>query len=141
VTEPDRAVFRSIARERGLPLNAVKFLSGGTVTEVEQSADQLAALLQERDEQHERAERLHSPTGLFERARAEKAERRERLMGALFGRTRQPRDERGKFAATDRPVAAGFDGGVRAVPRRQQSHSEWLGAALRSGIADVGGDF
>jgi hypothetical protein len=140
VTEPDLAVRRTVAREHGLPVNAIQFLSGETVTEVEQSASRLAAVFRERNEQHERAEQARSPSGFFDVAAAEKAERKRTLVNALTGRVQQPRDHQGKFAAADQP-AVGFDGGVREPVRRIESHESWLAAALDDRRADVGSNF
>ena len=138
----DLKVRRAVAQEHGLDGDAAKLLVGETVEELDASAARLAALVHERDAQHEQAEQLRAPTGIFELARAQKAERRERLMGALTGRA-QPRDARtGKFAAaalTIRPAG-------RRVRRRRtsrchqrpQTHESWLADAIASRAHDVG---
>jgi hypothetical protein len=139
VTEPDLAVRRTVARAHGLPVNAIQFLSGETATELEESASRLADMLQERHEQHERAEQAQSPVAFFEHAQRQKDERKQSLVNALCGRTQQPRDGAGRFAADDRP-AAGFDGGTRTPVERPVTHESWLADALASRVADVGAD-
>jgi hypothetical protein len=138
----DVKVRRAIAEQHGLDWPAAKLLVGETVPELEASASRLAALLHERDEQHERVERQRSPSGLFEVARAQQAERCERLVNALCGRTQQRRDQAGRFsgAADDDHPAAAFDGGARTAVQRPVTHESWLSDALRTGVTDVGAD-
>jgi hypothetical protein len=138
VSDPDLAVRRTVAQEHGLPTGAIKFLSGDTVEELEQSASALAQLVEERREQHEHDARLQAPSGVFERAAMEKAQRKKALLAALTGRAPR-RDPAGRFAAPDERPAIGFGGGARQPPPPQpQTHESWLADALADRRADVG---
>jgi hypothetical protein len=111
----DVKVRRAVAQAYGLDWPAAKLLAGETIPELEESALRLAEILRARNEQHARVERQRSPSGLFEVARAQQAERRERLVNALCGRTQRRRDEVGRFAADEDRPAAGFEA-ARASP-------------------------
>jgi hypothetical protein len=117
----------------------VPFLTGTTVTELEEQAAELAEVIgahQAREQQE--------PADLLTAAKAAKAQRKQALLTALTGRREQPRDELGRFAR------GGFDGGARApLPARGDPEAEHaqLAADLiaRSrqsrGPADVGRHF
>jgi hypothetical protein len=129
----DLKVRRAVAVAHGLTWPAAKFLTGETVSELEESAARLADLLG-RQREPEGTER---PPSLFDIAAAEKAERKRTLVDALCGRFPQPRDGQGRYT---RP-AADFEGGARRmVPPPPSTHEEWLADALADGRADVGAD-
>jgi hypothetical protein len=93
----------AVAAEFGLPPQAVPFLTGTTLEEVEASAGALAKLLGSSAHEPEQAEPL---ADLFANAATEKARRQRALVETLHGRPQQARDAHGRFAG-------GFDGGCR----------------------------
>ena len=96
---------REVAAERGLPAEAVSFLTGTSVEQVEASADALAQLVGRSDlREQEPADPL---AGLFANGGAEKARRQRALLQTLHGLPPQQRDEGGRFSG------GGFDGGAR----------------------------
>jgi hypothetical protein len=111
-------VRRTVAADHGLPAGSESFLTGSTLAEVEASAATFAKLVEERRRESE------PPVGVFERAAAAKAQRKRELVDLFSGRAPQPRDERGRYAASGR----GFDGGTRTpVPVPQspvEAHDE-----------------
>jgi hypothetical protein len=136
VSEPTLDQFRAEAvAARGLDPAAAQFLTGTTVAEIKQSADDLARLIRQR-EQADADEREQPASDLFTRAAADKQRRRSELLGALTGRPPpepQPRDEQGRFAS------GGFDGGSRTPPPSPvPSHDQTLSELFRTKAADVG---
>jgi hypothetical protein len=126
----DLKVRRAVAEAHGLTWSAAKFLTGETVTELEESATRLADLLGKQPE----PEQTQQPPSLFEVAAAEKAERKRTLVNALCGRFPQPRDEQGRYI---RP-ATDFSGGARQAVPLPESHEQTLTRLLRTGEANVG---
>jgi hypothetical protein len=126
----DVQVRQQVAAEHGLDVRAASFLVGSSVAELEQSALKLAELLGKQQEQER-------PVGLFERAAADKAERKRALVNALCGRLPQPRDTQGRWT-TDQ--TADFHPGARQPVPQRQTHEQWLGQALADKRADVGAD-
>jgi hypothetical protein len=88
-TDDDVKVRREVAVRHGLNWRHAKFLSGETMSELEQSAASLAELLGKKRKPDEPEHEL----GLYERAAIAKAERQRTLLATLSGRTPQPRDE------------------------------------------------
>jgi hypothetical protein len=120
------------AAARGLDPAAARLLTGTTIAEVEESADELARLVG----QHEQADadQPEQPgSDFFARAAADKQRRRSELLDALTGRPRPERDQRGRFAS------GGFDGGARqSLPAQPETHEQTLTRILASREADVG---
>jgi hypothetical protein len=117
---------------RGLDPGAASFVTGTTIAEIEQSADDLASVIRQR-EQADADEREQPGSDLFTRAAADKQRRRSELLDALTGRPRPERDEQGRF------VSGGFDGGSRTPPPPPApSHDQTLSELFRSKAADVG---
>jgi hypothetical protein len=104
-----------VAADRGLPADAVSFMTGGTLAEVEASADALVHLL---GTSHD--EPAQEPTtDPFATARAAKAERQRALLAAFTGRSEPTRDAAGRYARS------GFDGGARSpIPSRADPRHE-----------------
>lgn len=127
---------REIAAGRGLGAEAMAFVTGRTVEELERSADGFANLIGAKEE---RPEPTVGP-GLFAEVAATKAERKQALAALLSGRA-QPRDDDGRYAKK----AATFDGGARAsVPvamSPEQSHAELLGHLITASRVYRGADF
>jgi hypothetical protein len=120
-------VRRAVAAEHGLNWQEAKFLTGETVPELEQSAAKLAALLGKQPEPE-------PELSFYERAQAEKAERKRTLLNALTGRLPQPRDAQGRYAKS-----SGFDGGRHGrVPPTPETHGQMLGRLLRTGEPNTG---
>jgi hypothetical protein len=129
---PDELRF-AVASAHGLSEDAMPFLFGATLEELEVNADALVALLGAR---RERTEERWSPSlgDLLTDRASFKTRRQHHLIQALHGRTPQPRDERGRWT--------GFDGGARPLPpRRPETHEEWLTGVLRTRAADRGANF
>lgn len=125
MSELDAELREFVAAEHGLPERAVMFLDGPTVDEVETQAAMLARLLGASGAGE--PERTQPLADLFANTGAEKARRQRALVEALHGRPgRQPRDERGRYAAS----SSGFDGGARTpvpVPRSpEEQHNETI---------------
>ena len=136
MSEPSLDQFRAEAvAARGLDPSAVSFVTGTTLAEIEQSADDLARLIRQR-EQADADEREQPASDLFTRAAADKQRRRSELLDALTGRPQpepRPRDEQGRF------VSGGFDGGSRtSPPSPAPSHDQTLSELFRTKAADVG---
>lgn len=133
VSEPNLDQLRAEAvQARGLDPAAAQFLTGTTLADVEQSADDLARLIRQR-EQADADEREQPASDLFTRAAADKQRRRSELLGALSGRPLPERDEQGRFAT------GGFDGGSRTPPPPPApSHDQTLSELFRTKAADVG---
>jgi hypothetical protein len=133
VSEPGLDRFRAGAvAARGLDPAAAQFLTGTTITDIEQSADDLASVIRQR-EQADADEREQPASDFFTRAAADKERRRSELLDALTGRSRQERDEQGRF------VSAGFDGGARrSPPAATPTHDETLSMLFSTKAADVG---
>jgi hypothetical protein len=110
--ELDR-VRAEVAAARGLAAEAVAFLDGQTLEQIETQADGLAKLVGTHDPQPGQG-----PTvDLFATSRAAKTERQRALLASFTGRSEQPRNERGQFAS--------FDGGARQpVPAPRDPASE-----------------
>jgi hypothetical protein len=134
VNEPNLDQLRAEAvASRGLDPAAVGFVTGTTVDQIERSADDLARLIRQR-EQDDLAQREQFPSDLFTLAAADKERRRSALLDALTGRPRQERDEQGRFARR-----GGFDGGSRTPPPPPApTHDQTLGELFRTKAADVG---
>ena len=132
MSEPNLDQLRAEAvQARGLDPAAAQFLTGTTLADVEQSADDLARLIRQREQPTRRAEQPASD--LFTRAAADKQRRRSELLGALSGRPLPERDEQGRFAT------GGFDGGSRTPPPPPApSHDQTLSELFRTKAADVG---
>lgn len=128
---------REIAAARGLGPDAVPFLRGQTLHEIEASADALAKLFHAGSGGEQQ-----SPDPLayaLANADADKQRHRRDLVDLVTGRARR-RDEQGRFTAR----AAGFDGGARrTVPTHispEQAHNETiLQLARLSRISGAGG--
>jgi hypothetical protein len=123
------------AAARGLGPSAVGFLNGTTLGEIERQADALARVIRQReqaDADDDLVQDEQPGSDFFSRAAADKQQRRSELLGALTGRPRQERDERGRFSG-------GFDGGSRTPPPPPApSHDQTLGELFASKAADVG---
>ena len=126
MSEPNLDQLRAEAvQARGLDPAAAQFLTGTTLADVEQSADDLARLIRQREQA--------DASDLFTRASADKQRRRSELLGALSGRPLPERDEQGRFAT------GGFDGGSRTPPPPPApSHDQTLSELFRTKAADVG---
>lgn len=127
---------RNIAAARGLDADALNFVSGSNVDEIEASADALATLI---DTSGESQQDSTAELGLFADIAATTARRKQALTALFCGRGPQPRDEPGRFA----PRAASFDGGARApVPIAkppEQAHAELLGHLIAASRMYRGG--
>jgi hypothetical protein len=124
---------RLVADAHGLDPEAAKFLTGSTLTEVEESAATLARLIAERHEQETAA----APPGPFTNMAAERARRKAALTAIFTGRPVQPRDEQGRYAR-----AGEFHRGAREpAPTKPRSHNETLLEVLARRSADAGGRF
>ena len=136
MSEPSLDRFRAEAvAARGLDPAAASFVTGATLADIEQSADDLARLIRQR-EQADADERGQPGSDFFTRAAADKQRRRSELLDALTGRPRPERDEQGRF------VSAGFDGGSRTPPPSPApSHDQTLSELFRTKAADVGRSF
>jgi hypothetical protein len=100
------AVRQAVAAQHGLPEDAAGFLTGETITELEASADGLAALIASH---RTGAEPDPEPASdLLTAARHAQQARKRELAAMFIGRPRhqQPRDEQGRYVS--------FDGGARA---------------------------
>jgi hypothetical protein len=110
-------VRRSVAAQLGLPEQAISFLAGETLAEIETSAAALAELLAARhrtdsDPGPELGQTDDPLTYAITNAPALKRQRQAALLAALHPEPpQQARDEQGKFAASS---SGGFDGGARA---------------------------
>jgi hypothetical protein len=121
-------VRRSVAAQHGLPEQAISFLTGETLTEIEASAARLAELLAARHQSdpEPELEQTDDPlTYAITNAPALKRQRQAALLAALHPEP-QLRDSTGKFASQP---SGGFDGGARArlTPRPGdpvQDHNE-----------------
>lgn len=133
MSEPILDQLRAEAvQARGLDPAAASFVTGTTVAEIEQSADDLARVIGQR-EQDDLAQREQPGSDLFTRANADKQRRRSELLGVLTGRPQQERDGQGRF------VSGGFDGGSRTPPPSPApSHDQTLSELFRTRAADVG---
>jgi hypothetical protein len=136
MSEPilDRLRAEAVAA-RGLDPAAASFVTGTTLAEIEQSADDLARLIRQREQlaADDLAQREQPASDLFTRAAADKQRRRRQLLGALTGRPRPGRDEQGRF------VKGGFDGGAReSPPPPTPTHDQTLAWLFASKAADVG---
>jgi hypothetical protein len=120
------------AAARGLDPAAAQFLTGATLAEIEQAADDLARVIGQH-EQADAGQSVQFGSDFFSRAAADKQRRRREFLGALTGRPRQERDEQGRF------VSGGFDGGARkSPPAPMPTHDQTLGELFRTKAADVG---
>jgi hypothetical protein len=116
MSEPDSELRVAVAVHHGLDRRAARFLTGGTIEELEASAASLAGLIGEREEPDPVAD---APSDLFGGAAVRKAQRQRAILGALTGRQPQPRDEGGRFTARS------FDGGAREpIPARRSPEAE-----------------
>jgi hypothetical protein len=134
VSDPLDALRREIVVARGLGPDAARFLTGGTLRELEASADKLAALL---GADTDRGQESSSP---FVAMATAKQRSREALTRLFTGPTPPPqlRDERGRFSSKP----ATLDGGARpGLQRPTQTHEQWLIDTLRSRAADRGVGF
>jgi hypothetical protein len=132
MTDADvKALRKQVATQHELPLEAMKFLTGTTLAELDQSAATLAKLLGER-----RNEEPTTAPGPFTEMAAAKAARKQELAAIFTGRAPQPRDERGRFAT----VPGSFDGGARRqiAPLPRETHAETLTRLLATGEANAG---
>ena len=136
MSEPGLDQFRAEAvAARGLDPAAASFVTGATITDIEQSAADLARLIRQREQADadDLAQREQPGSDFFARAVADKQRRRSELLGALTGRPRQERDEQGRF------VSGGFDGGSRtSPPSPAPSHDQTLSELFRTKAADDG---
>jgi hypothetical protein len=111
------ALRRLAATEHGLPPEATGFLTGSTLTELDESAAALAKLLGESRDPEPTA----APAGPFADMAGDRARRKAELAAIFTGRPK-PRDERGRFKST------GWDGGARTPvpihPSPEQAHNE-----------------
>jgi hypothetical protein len=123
------ALRRQAVNAHGLPPEAVTFLGGSTLAELEESAAALAKLIGERRVE----ERTTAQPGPFTDMAAAKARRKQQLAAIFTGRTPQRRDEHGRFAAD-------FHGGARqSAPLPPETHETTLMRLLRTGEANAGG--
>jgi hypothetical protein len=123
---------------RGLDPAAASFVTGTTLAEIEQSADDLARLIRQHEqpasEDDDLAQREQPGSDFFSRAAADKQRRRSELLAALTGRPRSERDEQGRFVKR-----GGFDGGSRTPPPAPPpTHDQTLSELFRTKAADVG---
>jgi hypothetical protein len=105
------AVREAVAARHGLSAEAASFLSGSTVEEIEQSAEQLARFVDEHGRREEPAPPTLDPISA---ALADKRAQKRRLAEWLTASPKpsQPRDEQGRYAS--------FDGGARpSLPVRK----------------------
>ena len=112
------ALRQRVASARGLPEDAVSFLGGDSVTELEASANALAKLRGTGDH----GDPLPGPDPFGNRAAA-KAERQARILRLFAGppRQEQPRDVAGRYTS--------FDGRARPATltsQRPESHGETI---------------
>jgi hypothetical protein len=130
----DDALRNAIAEAYGLPEQAVKFLEGTTVEEVEQSAVALADLLATSADV--------SPMGDIEvdpitASLQSKQQRQAARTAAILGPSAQPRDSEGRY--TER--VADFHGGARqsvpAVPDPVREHGKLVSALAQ--LRQLGG--
>lgn len=120
---------------RGLDPAAARLVTGTTLADIEQSADDLAGLIRqyEQADADDPAQGEQPGSDFFSRAAADKVRRQGELLGALTGQPRQERDEQGRF------VSGGFDGGSRTSPPLPgPTHDQTLGELFRTRAADVG---
>jgi hypothetical protein len=120
VTDELDALRSEVAATHGLGADAVPFLAGTALAEIEASAGLLASLVASSG-----AEEQTAPlAALFTHGAARKAERQRALIQALHGRQPQARDELGRWARS-------FDGGARRPPPSPgPTHEEWLAQLL-----------
>jgi hypothetical protein len=120
-----------VAAQAGLPREAVKFIGGETVAEMEDSATRLAGLLGTQARTGE-PRAVDPVAGLFTAGASVKAQHSRRLLESLHGiPARQPRDAVGRFRS------GGMDGGARPLPpAKPPSHDQLLGRLLAARQAD-----
>jgi hypothetical protein len=123
----------AIALAHGLDQDAATFLTGETIEQLEQSADQLARLVETHHQESEPAPQVDPITAALQ----DKARRKRELADTIIGRPRQPRDEHGRYAST------GFDGGARAsLPRPKDPEAEHGRVVLQlARMRALGGSF
>jgi hypothetical protein len=128
VTGSLEALKREVAVQRGLGVDAARFLSGEALDQIEQSAAELSALV----EMHGRQQPEPAQVDPITAALASKAQQKRALAETILGRPQQARDERGRY--TSRTVS--FDGGARGStvqPPRDvvREHDEVIGRLAR----------
>jgi hypothetical protein len=119
-----------VAAVHGLPASAADLLNGDTIATLEQSAADLAALVNaSQPAEQEQPEPL---VALLTAAADGKRQRQARLVKALHPHeTEQARDERGRFAGGGSNVtSSSFDGGARPLTPQPQTHDQALAVAL-----------
>jgi hypothetical protein len=107
-----------VAAAYGLPREAITFLAGTTVHEIEANAVKLAELVGSRREQEQAP--VDPLAAVLRDGPALKAERARALVRALHGPRQPQRDASGRFSSS-----GGFDGGARQpAPTRQSPERE-----------------
>jgi hypothetical protein len=125
-----------VAALHGLPTQAVSFIQGDSLAEMEASATALAKLVGPPEQVPDGRDlvQIDPVAGLLSAGSSVKAQSA-RLLQAMHGRPVQPRDTQGRFRHR-------LDGGARRTPPpRPETHAQTLGRLLRSGSADRGAFF
>jgi hypothetical protein len=126
----DAEVREAVAHRHGLGADAAAFLTGSTLDELDASAGLLAELVAE----HRGPEpTTNTGPGTFADLIAAKRRRKQELAALFAGQPAQPRDDRGRFAATDYSRGA-----RRPAPSPPESHDETLSRLFHTGEANAG---